>query len=153
MSITDQEQIFLDKIDCNFPHQNALQAAALITEAWSLSSNAAFCVLYEIVCPPASEEVHKQTQRELLAAWLENSALSLAAAVAEFAKQVLEGEVVSTAQTLQLMGKVASIRGQYAALAVVSHLAYQTAENADYVLIDALEQEIRDRWDIGLTAA
>jgi hypothetical protein len=45
------------------------------------------------------------------------------------------------------MREVATIQGQYAALAVVSHLAHRVAEEAEYDLIDALEQEIRDQWD------
>ena len=39
-----------------------------------------FWVLYEIVSPPASQGLPKLTQRELLAAWIENAASPLAVA-------------------------------------------------------------------------
>lgn len=68
MDITNQEQAFSDKIDCNFPYSDASKAVALIAEARSISTNAEFCVLYEIICPPACEGLSKHSQRELLAA-------------------------------------------------------------------------------------
>lgn len=74
MDIANQEQAFSDKIDCNFPYSDASKAAALIAEARSISTNAEFCVLYEIISPPASEGLPKHTQRQLLAAWIESAA-------------------------------------------------------------------------------
>jgi hypothetical protein len=147
MSITDKEQAFLDKFDCEFPYHDAAKAEALIFEARSISSNAAFCVLYEIVGPPASAKLPKQTQRDLLAAWIGQSSFPLAAPIADFAKQVLNGEAVTLELGLVLMRKVAAVKGQYAALAVISHLAHQVTEEAEYGLIDTLEEEARARWN------
>jgi hypothetical protein len=147
MSIIEQEQAFLSKIDCKFPYRDASKAAAFIAEAQSISSNAAFCVLYEIVCPPPSIGLPKQTQRELLATWIEYSTFPLAATIADLATPVIGGEGVPTERALAVMREVSSVDGQYAALAVVSHLAYQGVEEADFDLIDALEQETRNMWD------
>jgi len=147
MSITDKEQAFLDKFDCKFPYHDAAKAEALIFEARSISPNAAFCVLYEIVGPPASGRLLGLTQTDLLAAWIDKSSFALAAPIADFAKQVLNGEVVSLELGLVLMRQVAAVKGQYAALAVISHLAYQVAGEAEYELIDTLEERIRARWD------
>ncbi len=55
MDTTNQEQAFSDKIDGKFPYSDASKAAALIAEARSISTNAEFCVLYEIISPPAAE--------------------------------------------------------------------------------------------------
>jgi ABC-type nitrate/sulfonate/bicarbonate transport system substrate-binding protein len=153
MSITDQEQAFLDKIDCKFPHRDTSKAGELIVEARSISPNAAFCVLYEIVCPPASKQVSRNVQRELLDAWIDNATFPLAASIAGLARAVFDGEEVPTEKAIVVMRDVAAIQGQYAALAVVSHLAYQGADEADRNLVDTLEQETRDRWDRGLTPA
>ena len=147
MDITNQEQAFCHKIDCKFPYLDASKVAALIAEARSISTNAEFCVLYEIISPPASEGLPKQTQRELLAAWIENAASPLAARIADLASQVIDGGEVPTEKALDEMHEVAATEGQYAALAVVSHLAYAGCEGVDCELIDTLEQQIRMRWD------
>lgn len=147
MDTTNQERAFDHKIDCNFPYQDASRAAALIAEARCISTNAEFCVLYEIVAPPASEGVPKQTQRELLAAWIQNAASPLAARIAGLASQVIDGGNVPTKTALDAMHEVAATEGQYAALTVVSHLAYAGSEGVDCELIDALDQQIRMRWD------
>lgn len=147
MSITDQEQAFLDTIDCNFPYRDAPKAESLITQARSISANAAFCVLYEIVNAPASAELAKRAQSELLTTWSDNWSSPLAIPIANLTRRVLEGEMLPTDQVLTVMREVAEIQGQYAALAVVSHLAYQVAEESEYGLIDALEERIRARWD------
>lgn len=147
MITTDQEKRFLREIDCKFPYRDASKAEALIMEAQSFSSNATFCVLYEIVCLPASESLPKQTQKKLLATWVDNSNFPLVASIADLAGQVLDGEPVPTKQALVVMREVATIQGQYAALAVVSHLAYAGSDGADCEVIDALEREIRTSWD------
>jgi hypothetical protein len=147
MSFTDKEQGFLDKFDCEFPYRDAAKAEALILEAWSISPNAAFCVLYEIVGPPASAILPGPTQTDLLAAWIDKSSFPLAAPIANYAKQVLNGEAVSLELGLVLMRQVAAVKGQYAALAVISHLAYQVAEETEYRLIDTLEEGTRVRWN------
>ncbi|RYG96682.1 MAG: hypothetical protein EON58_11495 [Alphaproteobacteria bacterium] len=59
---------------------------------------------------------------------------------------MLNGEAVSLEMGLALMREVAAAEGQYAAFEVVSHLAYQVAEEAEYGLIDTLEEETRARW-------
>lgn len=52
-----------------------------------------------------------------------------------------------TEKALYETHEVAMTEGQYAALAVVSHLAYAGSEGIDCELIDTLEQQIRMRWD------
>lgn len=147
MDITYQEQTFSDKIDGKFPYSDAFKAAALIAEARSISTNAEFCVLYEIISPPASEGLPKHIQRELLVSWNENAASPLAARIANLASQVIDDGKVSTEKALDEMHELAATEGQYAALAVISHLAYAGSEGVDCELIDALEQKIRMRWD------
>jgi hypothetical protein len=147
MDITNQEQAFSDKIDCRFPYSDASKAAALIAEARSISTNAEFCVLYEIICPPASEGIPKHIRRELLAAWIENPTSPLAARIADLASHVIDGGKVPTEKALAEMHGVAATERQYAALAVVSHLAFAGSEGVDCELIDTLEQQIRMRWD------
>ncbi|MCX8998863.1 hypothetical protein NOF55_17265 [Rhizobiaceae bacterium BDR2-2] len=147
MDTTNQEQVFSAKIDCKFPYLDVSKAAALIAEARSISTNAEFCVLYEIIAPPASERLPKQTQRELLAAWVENATSSLAARIADLANEVIDGGEVPTEKALDKMHEVAATEGQYAALAVVSHLAYALSDSVDCEMIDTLEEQIRMQWD------
>lgn len=147
MDTTSQEQAFSDKIDCNFPYLDATRAAALIAEARSISSNAEYCVLYEIVCPPASDRLPAQLQRDLLASWAENSASPLAARIADLARQVIDGVTVATEKVLVAMHEIAATEGQYAALAVVSHLAHAAGDGVDCEMIDTLKQQIRKQWD------
>jgi len=147
MDTTDQEQAFSERIDCKFPYLDASQAAALIAEARSISTNAEFCVLYEIISPPASEGLLKRTQRELLAAWIENASSPTAARIADLASQVINSGKVPLGAALDAIHKVAATERQYAALAVVSHLGYAGSDGNDCELIDTLEQQVRMRWD------
>jgi hypothetical protein len=111
MDIANQEQAFSDKIDCKFPYSDASKAAALIAEARSISTNAEFCVLYEIIAQPASEGLPKHIQRELLAAWIENARSPLAARIAELASQIIDGGKVPTEKALDEMHEVAATEG------------------------------------------
>ncbi|BBD37135.1 hypothetical protein Amn_20150 [Aminobacter sp. Y103A] len=143
----NQEQAFSDRIDCNFPYLDAARAAALMAEARFISTNAEFCVLYEIVCPPASDRLPTERQRDLLASWLENSTSPLAARIADLARQVIDGGTVVTEQALAAMHDVATTEGQYAALAVVSRLAHAASDGVNGEIIDRLEQQIRRQWE------
>ncbi|MEV4608223.1 hypothetical protein MRBLMR1_003259 [Neorhizobium sp. LMR1-1-1.1] len=150
MNSIDQERAFSDKIDCKFPYLDTSKATALVAEALSISPNAAFCVLYEILAPPHSEKVPKQRQRELLATWSELASFPLAVPISNMASHVIDGREVSTKQALNLMREAAAIQGQYAALTVISHLAYAGNENLDCDAVDTLEREIRMRWDASI---
>ncbi|MBB4189671.1 hypothetical protein GGE07_006367 [Sinorhizobium terangae] len=139
MDVFEREQAFSDKFDCSFPYRNLGEAAALIEEARSISANAAFCVLYQIACPPSSAEISRETQQELLTMWVDSAASPLAASIVIFARHVFNGGVVTTEEALALMHQVAAADGQYAALAVVSHLAYEGLEGDEFDMIDILE--------------
>lgn len=48
------EADFMSAIDCRFPYEDGELAASLIEESCSISPNAAFHVLFELACRPAS---------------------------------------------------------------------------------------------------
>ena len=89
----------------------------------------------------------KQTQRKLLAQWADKATFPLAASIAGFAQQVLNGQVASAEQVSALIGEVASVKGQYAALAVICYLAYQGSEDVVCDIVDSLEKAVREQWD------
>jgi hypothetical protein len=139
---TDEEQAFLDRIDCHFPYNDEGAAQRLIEEACGISLNAAFCVLQEICCPPHPSPVTLARQQELLIQWMAIVDHPLAEAVRPCAIALLDRAEVPSGVAGPILERVARHDGQLAALALVISATDDTATS-----ISALEQEIRRGWD------
>ncbi len=60
------EQVFLETIDCNFPYNEREQSIAIINEAFWISENAVFSVMYELLFVPYGVSVTKDTVTEYI---------------------------------------------------------------------------------------
>lgn len=147
MNLIEREQAFSDKIDCRFPYSDPSASAALVAEANLISPNAAFCVFCEIVCPPPSARLSRQIQHDLLTTWLNASAYQLAAPLADMARHVIDGGKVTTGRAMEIMREVGATEGLYAALSALSYIAYRGSDCERLDEMDALDLEIRARWD------
>lgn len=147
MSRLNREKAFAEKIDCHFPYHDWSQAASLIEEAWSISENAAFLVLYEIVQPPHSSVLTEKIQTKLSTLWMNGAESSHAKTTGALALRMLAGSKLTFQEVLTTMSDVASSTGRYAALAVLTSLAYSALEGDALRTVDEMERQIRKRWD------
>lgn len=111
------EKKFISSIDGNFPYHDEQQALALIQRARSISDNAAFMVLHEIVRAPAS--ISASACRKLYDAWLADYRHPLREAVQEAAEAHLSGTRLSEERAQQLLAQCSRWPGQYNALNII----------------------------------
>ena len=147
MNNPDREKLFADAIDGRFPYADLQAAAALIAEARAISANAAFCVLYEISCPPHPREDHVtvERQRELLGIWADGFQHPLATPLLQCAATIIGDSPLATEQALRIMKDIGAFQGQNAALAIASAAAY--VHDEELTRVDSLEELIRARWE------
>ncbi|WP_371170413.1 hypothetical protein [Aliiroseovarius sp. 2305UL8-7] len=133
---------FSRMIDCGFPYDDRRAAIAIIDEASAISANAVFVVLDELCRPGVGSKVTEKTLSELIEIWDSRVEHPLSQYFAPAAHLLAQGSSLPFDSALELMDRVASFRGMYAAL----NIAYLSADDSDDVL-GAREREIRADWD------
>jgi len=113
---TDAEARFAAKFDCCFPYRDKVAALALMEEGWSLSINAAFCVLHEIGRKPRSARVSRARQHDLINQWIILGHHPLSDQVVLCARALIEGSKLPWQQAVRVMDEIANFPRQYAAL-------------------------------------
>ncbi len=98
---TVAEEEFIESIDAKFPYEDEAKVSSLILQARGISSNAAFMVLYEIVCAPTS--VSSITKRQWFNQWSEGYHHRLVNPVREAAEAMLSGKDLSVDRVLELL--------------------------------------------------
>lgn len=63
------ESEFISRIDCEFPYKSKTRAHELITQARSISENASYAVLNEIIRPLFGENISPSIKSELFQMW------------------------------------------------------------------------------------
>ncbi len=135
------ESDFISLIDCRFPYHDSAEAERLIARGCSISPNAAFMVVDELVRVPASATVTPETRLALLQqvdAHFEHPLKDLVLAVAA---QSIRGTGLSLPQAIANMHAIAPFPNQYCALSVV----YSSA-NEPWEEVDSLFNQIVERW-------
>lgn len=125
------EEEFLEAIDCRFPFADRDQALGLIDEGCRLSSNAGFALVDEIVRPPRSAVASVDFRLDLLRRVFDRLHHPLVAAIRPLAERLVGGGEATVEEALAIMHRVATYRGQYAALSVAYFSADDTAGMLD----------------------
>lgn len=113
------ERCFCDSIDCCFPYDDRERASALVREACSISTTAAFCVASELARPPRSAGVTTTRLLELLdelSVGFEHPSKDLVLSVA---RRMAVGEELPVAESIALMGQLHSDASGWSALALI----------------------------------
>ena len=137
---------FEASFDARFPYNNGAAASALIKRAWSISLNAAFCVLHELCRPPHEESVSKERLRELLTEWAAGPDHRLKAPVLHAARILIEDEALDWRAGAELMRRVGAYDGQRAALAIIYFASDCDSPEGDEALC-AVDAQMREQWD------
>ena len=142
----EAEILFDASFDASFRYDDGVAASALIEQGWSISLNAAFCVLHELCRPPKQSDVDIERLRELLTEWAAGPNHPLKAPVLHAAHVLIHGTALPWRAGVALMKRVSDYEGQRAALAI----AYTASNCDDPEGDDALtrtDAEIRQYWD------
>jgi hypothetical protein len=121
--VNDENQ-FLEAIDCNFPYNDRVAAEDLIKKAATISDEALFAVLFEIVKLPKSASGKKEMQKSLLKTWERVNKSPLAIDLLPLINKKLDGELITVSSVLEVLECIRPYKNSYSALNLVSSLAY-----------------------------
>jgi hypothetical protein len=137
----NNEEEFLNSIDCCFPYENESQWRALILQGRDISENASFGVLEEISRKPFGSQVSEKEQLAMVGVWEEENKHPLVQPVIEAAKAIITNDLLSVERVLKLLDQVQSYRNQYCAVNII-YFACDDVED----LADEKWQRIVNSW-------
>jgi hypothetical protein len=140
------EQEFADSISCRFPYNEKSAAVSLILQGWSISSNAAFCILHEICRLPQSVYVESATQKALVEQWTSAGSHPLQSLLLQCANALIDSKPIAWQGAVRIMNEVRGHEGQYAALSIAYFAGdFSTSEGDD--ALEETNNDIRQQWD------
>lgn len=133
-------------IDAKFPYDEPAKASAYIAQGWSISLNAAFCVLQEICRPGQGTDVSRQRLVELVSEWRSGPEHPLKAPLLACASALIDGTPLPYPDGVRIMDEVAKYDGQRAALGIAYFASDCDTPEGDRALEDAF-QRISREWE------
>lgn len=121
------ERTFIESIDCAFPYADERRALDLIRTAAALSAEAAFKVVHELACPPASCRASSVVRSRLLDALDASFSHPAKAVVFPIARRMIAGEVLDVTESIAALERVAATGRVWEAL----HLIYFSCDDRD----------------------
>lgn len=114
----DQEVLFMESIDANFPYKNKMKCIQTIKESLRFSDNAAYMVLHEICRAP--DENPKERLNELIDLWLGRcKKLPLVEGVVKAARAIVNGTGLPKKIVLNFLAQISEHPGLYNALNII----------------------------------
>ena len=141
---TASELPFLAAFEHRFPYRDA--AMALIRQGWTISLNAAFCVLNELCRPPFPGVVGQSRMRELITEWAKGPDHPLKAPLLRCAIALITDKPLPWREAILIMEDVGRFDGQRAALGLAYSAGDCSTEEGDVALNEA-EVRVRRGWD------
>jgi len=140
--MTTDENIFLDRIDRNFPYNDRLESVKLIDQAAALSTNALFAVIEEICRQPHSEKtiVSKSVLVDLLNLTRDKLNHPLSPLILDVADKMVNGQEITVDDAIAKMKIVKKYPGQFHALSIL----YFSCDDVDGKLEPLWEDIMRD---------
>jgi len=140
------ETEFIDSIDCRFPYMDTKAAFTLIERACLISPNAAFTIIHELARPPRGVSVPAAQLRQLLSRLELSFDHPLKDVVVQLARAMIDGQLISESQALDVMQQISPFRNEFAALAIAY---FALGDHSD--AIEKLYNETVERWSSDLT--
>lgn len=128
-----------------FPYADAAAASALIARGWSISLNAACCVLNEICRPPVDRRPSEGRLRELLTEWQAGPKHPLKAALLRCADALVRDAPLAWDEGLRLMWVISAYEAQRAAL-LIAYSASDCSDDDSDAALEAAWQKIEAAW-------
>ena len=132
------EQEFIESIDFSFPYEDKEKAINLIAQGRTISANASFMVLHEIVRAPS--EVALETKECLYDYWCNGFSHELLEPVKEAASALLASKVIPVSRAIELMREIEKHTDQYCALSIVYFSCDDAQGQADQKFNQVIEQ-------------
>ena len=132
--------------DACFPYGDASAASALIAQGWSISLNAAFCVLDEICRPGRGVDVSRQTLVELVSEWRSGPEHPLKASLITCAHALIDDVPLPWPDGVRIMEEIAKHDAQRAALGIAYFASDCDTPEGDRALEDARQRIVRE-WE------
>jgi hypothetical protein len=139
------EASFEPSIDARFPYADASSASAIIVRGWSISLNAAFCVLHELCRPPAGEAVSKERMFELVEEWSLGPDHPLKQPMLRCARALIQNEPLPWHEASAVMQEIGLYDGQRAALGIAYFAGDSSTSEGDIALSNT-NHRIRETW-------
>ena len=146
LSYAEAEKPFIECFDCRFPYGDP-SASTLISQGWSISLNAAFCVLVELCHLPRHIDVDRCRLKEIVDEWAAGPDHPIKMPVLHAVHALVDGNTLPLDECVDLMNYVAGFDGQRAALAIVYYAADADTPEGDEAL-ERIYTEIIQRWDM-----
>jgi hypothetical protein len=146
LSDAKAEKAFVECFDCRFPYGDPL-ASTLISQGWSISLNAAFCVLAEICHLPRNIDIDRDRLKQLVDEWAAGPDHPIKAPVLHAVHALVDGNTLPLDECVDLMNYVAGFDGQRAALAIIYYATDADKPESDEML-GRIHAEILQRWDM-----
>lgn len=100
------ESEFISYIDCQFPYKNETHAHKLILQARSISENASYAVLNEIIRPPFGENISSARKTKLFQIWKKDFQSNILEEINEVAEELILDRLLPVKKTITLMLKI-----------------------------------------------
>jgi hypothetical protein len=140
------EQEFASSFHAKFPYLNKEAASVLIQKGWSISPNAAFCVLHEICRPPFGTTVQAESLHLLTREWSKAGDHPLKRSLVGAAVSIIDGDPLPWPTAIDLMHAIGANDGYYAALAIAYFAGDCSTDEGNEALEKACKA-IKSRWD------
>jgi hypothetical protein len=137
------EAEFIAHIDCKFPYHDLVRAVSLIEIGCSISSNAGFAILHELIYLPSSQRLEMELRIRLLTLLRTHLLHPLVQPVSILAEQCIAGNEVTVANAIAVMRIIGPFTGQYSALAI----AYMSCNDLEGEA-EAVYDEIVRTWKV-----
>lgn len=147
MSLREEE--FIRKIDCHFPYDDQEQALSIIEEGCSLSSSAAFMILFELSNPGRNASYEKSMISDYLAHWSALFEHPLKEKILFLVNKKLNGEFIADEELIEGMLACSDYPGSLNALNTIYNSKFSEANDieelyTEIVKVIASAQEERD---------
>lgn len=122
---------FVNSIDCRFPYADLEAGLRIADLACSISPNAAFAVVDEVVRPPLGSVTDAASQLAVLDRLSLQLTHPIAPVVFALAKRLVAGDTPTVPEAIAAMHIIAAHPGQYAALSIAYMACDDTLGHAD----------------------
>ncbi len=136
------EADFMLSIDCRFPYEDGALAISLIEESCSISPNAAFRVLYELACRPASCMAADGVILHLMSKLHSELGHPFCETLFSIAERMSRGDSISLLEAESALKESQLYPGIYSALDLIVRAAEERYEDA----VENLANEVMSFW-------
>lgn len=140
------EEEFISEVDCEFPYEQHDRAVALIHEAVTISPNAAFMVVHELVRRPRGSNVTAEACLNLLNVIDARFEHPLKRLVFDLANRMILGSRIDASESLSAMRQIGEHRSMFNALNIAYFSGNSEMSEADKKAYEEVYDRVIVSW-------